>query len=208
MSETRAYRTNLASIGLVYMGSHEHKITIKNLSLTGLLAEFSESDLTHDVKDIFQTIKISPVIDIYLPELKLAGEVEVVRSDMIDGHINLALEFRNLSYEIDNVLYSRRVYRKNLTSPGQIIFNGETHVFNTENVSVDGLMIRLDKKVEVEEGTVTTFDFKRLELSGEIKVIWVQYDNSTTIIGLEYLYLEKDSVKGIPRFSHEGTSTK
>ncbi len=203
MTEKRPYRKNLGIQGLIYLGGQELEIAVKNISITGLLAELKESDFIHDTEDIFQSIKISPVIDLYLPELRVAGEAEVVRSDDADSHINLALEFRNISYDIDNVLYSRRAYRKNMTSPGQIVFNNEKHFFTTENVSVDGLMIRLAGKVEVEPGTVATYDFKRFELSGQIKVIWVQHDTYSTLMGLEYLYLEKDAVKGIPRFSRQ-----
>ncbi len=203
MIEKRPYRKNLAIKGLIYLGGQEIEIRVKNVSITGFLAELQENDLIHDIEDIFQSIKISPVVDLYLPELRIVGEAEVVRSNNVEGRINLALEFRNISYDVDNVLYSRRAYRKNMTSPGEIIFNNEKHFFTTENVSVDGLMIRLAGKVEVESGTVTAYYFKHFELSGQIKVIWIQYDTYTTIMGLEYLYLEKDAVKGIPRFSHQ-----
>ncbi len=202
MTQERPYRKNLATKGLVYMGGQELEVKVKNLSLTGLLAELEGGEHVYDIKDLFQAIKISPVIDIYLPELRVAGEAEVVRSEQADGGISFALEFRNLSYDIDNLVYSRRAYRKNMTAPGQIIFDGEKHFFNTENVSVDGMMIRLAGRVEVKAGTITQYEFKRLELSGEIKVIWVHHDPYTTLMGLEYQYLEKDSIKGIPRFIH------
>ncbi len=202
MIEERPYRKNLAMQAFIFMGGKELEVTIKNLSITGMLAELSESSLFQDAREIFEAIKVSPVIDIYLPKLRLAGEAEVVRTENADGCIKLALEFRNISYEVDNLLYSRRAYRKNMTSPGNIVFNGEKHFFNTENVSVDGLMIRLAGKVEAEPGQVTSYDFKRFELSGKIKVIWVQYETYTTIMGLEYLYLEKDIIaKLLPRFN-------
>lgn len=202
LDEERPYRKNLTSNGLIYLAGEELEISVRNLSLTGLLAELEDNASINDINDVFQTIKSSPLIDIYLPEMRLAGEAEIVRADLIDGQIYLALEFRSVSYDVDNVLYKRRVYRKNLTAPGQIIFNKKKYDFNTLNVSVDGLMIYINDDVEVKEGMVTIFDFKRLKLRGEIKIVWVEHnEDNSTLIGLQYLHMEKDDISGIPRFS-------
>ena len=207
LNKERSYRKNLTSKGLIYLSEEELEISIRNLSLTGLLAELEDNPSIHDINDVFQSVKSSPLIDIYLPEMRLAGEAEIVRADMIDGQIYLALEFRSVSYDVDNVLYKRRVYRKNLTAPGQIIFNKKKYDFNTLNVSVDGLMINIKDNVEVKEGMVTIFDFKRLKLRGEIKVIWVEHnDDGSTLLGLQYLHMEKNDISGIPRFSSADAS--
>ena len=203
MSEQkRPYRTNLTSYGLIYMGGEELELSVRNLSITGLLGELDDNINIHDIKDVFKSVKLSPTIDLYLPEMKLAGEAEIVRADMIDGRIYLALEFRNVSYDVDNVLYKRKAYRKNMTAPGQIVFDGNKYDFYTKNVSVDGLMIHLKESIEVKEGTVTIFDFKRLQLRGEIKVAWVDYtEDGGTLLGLQYVHMEKQDVIGIPRFA-------
>lgn len=198
--EDRAYRKTLTGTGLIYLGSVEHEIHLLNISLTGLLAELKMDGLVNDIKDMFQALQVSPIIDIYLPEMRLAGEAEVVRAESTKEGIQIGIEFRNLSYDIDNLLYNRRAYRKNMTAPGHIVFNDFDYAFNTENVSVDGLMIRISGRVEVETGTVTHFDFKHLELQGEVQVIWVERDYNSTLLGLQYLHLERDEIKGVPHF--------
>ena len=145
---------------------------------------------------------VSTIIDLYLPEMRLAGEVEVVRADIEDGHILLALEFKNIAYDIDKDLNKRKAYRKNMPDPGKILLNGEYHFFTTVNVSVEGLMICLSEAISVEEGTITRFEFKRLELEGKIKVIWVDpISDDRTLMGLQYINMEKNAIKGIPRFA-------
>lgn len=202
--EERAYRKNLTSYGLIYFGGEELIIDVRNLSITGLLAELDPNSGVTDINDIFDSVKSSSITDIFLPEMRLAGEVEVVRVDMIEDHIYLALEFRNISYDVDNLLYKRKAYRKNLMAPGKIVFNGEKYHFNTSNVSVDGLMIQLKEHIEVTIGTVTLFDFKRLRLRGQIKVVWVEYnEDGSTLMGLQYVQMEKETIKGIPRFSQK-----
>ncbi|MGZ4998997.1 MAG: PilZ domain-containing protein [Methylomonas sp.] len=199
--ENRAYRKSLASTGLIYLGFVEHEIRLLNISLTGLLAELK---LDADLKAVFDALQVSPVVDIYLPEMRLAGEAEVVRVDSIEGGFNIGLEFRNLTYDIDNLLYNRRAYRKNLAAPGHIVVNGFEYSFTTENVSVDGLMIRILGIVDVESGTPVHFDFKHLELQGDAEVVWAEDGHNSTLMGLKYIRLERDEIRGVPQFVRSG----
>jgi hypothetical protein len=185
------------------MGGEEHEITIKDLSLTGVLAELKSNQFGGNAKDVFNMLSVSTTIDLYLPEMRLAGEAEVVRVDMFDDHMALALEFKNVVYDVDNQLYKRKVYRKNMAAPGKILLNGQYHEFKAVNVSVEGLMINLAESIAVEAGELTLFEFERLGLEGEIKVVWVERTASGgTLLGLEYVHMKK-TVKGIPRFARK-----
>jgi len=189
----RPYRKNLTSHGLIYMGEEEYGITIKNFSINGVLATLNSNREDIDVKYIFDSLLVSTTIDLFLPEMRLAGEVKVVRAEMEDGQILMALEFKNIAYDIDKNLNKRKVYRKNMSGPGKILLNGEFHNFNTLNVSVEGLMICLSEAISVEEGRIIRFEFNRLELEGEIKVLWVDsVSDGRTLMGLQYIHMEKN----------------
>jgi len=188
------------SKGLIYMGGEEQEITIKDLSITGALAELKS--FGREAKDIFNMLSESTLIDLYLPEMRLAGEVEVVEVDMHEDYLSISLEFRNVTHDVDNQLYKRKVYRKNMVAPGKILLNGEYRDFTTVNVSVDGLMIKLDESIDVKPGEVTIFEFERLGLDGEIKVVWIEHSaDAGTLMGLQYVHMEKTEIKGIPRFA-------
>jgi hypothetical protein len=204
--ESRAYRKNLTSFGLIFLGFEEYPIRLINLSLTGLLAELRQDASVTDLKDIFKAIRVSPLVDVYLPDMRMAGEAEVVRADAKENSIEIAIEFRHLSYDTDNLLYNRRAYRKNMTASGQIIIDEFEYTFNTENVSVDGLMIRIPGQLEIGQGSVTKFQFKHLEVWGEAQVIWVDYDDKSTLIGLKYIHLEREYLKGVPHTIRESQS--
>jgi len=89
-----------------------------------------------------------------------------------------------------------------MIAPGKILLHGEYRDFTTVNVSVDGLMIRLEEFIDVKLGEVTIFEFERLGLDGEIKVIWVEHPaDAGTLMGLQYVHMEKTEIKGIPRFA-------
>jgi len=196
----RPYRKKLMSKGLIYMGGEEQEITIKDLSITGALAELKS--FGREAKDIFNMLSESTLIDLYLPEMRLAGEVEVVEVNMHEDYLSISLEFRNVTHDVDNQLYKRKVYRKNMVAPGKILLNGEYRDFTTVNVSVDGLMIKLDESIDVKPGEVTIFEFERLGLDGEIKVVWIEHSaDAGTLMGLQYVHMEKTEIKGIPRFA-------
>ena len=202
----RPPRTNLVSDGFIYLGEEEHRVTINNISINGVLVQLNSDREDIDIKYIFNHLLVSTIIDLYLPEMRLAGEVEVVRADMEDGHILLALEFKNIAYDVDKDLNKRKAYRKNMTGLGKILLNDEYRNFTTVNVSVEGLMISLSEAISVEVGTITRFEFKRLELEGEIKVIWVdRIADDRTLIGLQYIRMENNKIKGIPRFTLQQT---
>lgn len=196
----RSYRKNLTSHGLIYIGGEELAITIKDISLSGLLAHLNCDNASRDARDIFNMLSVSTLIDIYLPEMRLAGEAEVVRVDIFNENILLAMEFKSVAYDVDNQLYKRKAYRKSMVAPGKIKLNGEYHAFVTVNVSVDGLMINVTEPINVEPGEIAQFEFDALDLEGEIKVIWVEHiADAGTLLGLQYRHMEKN-IAGIPQF--------
>lgn len=203
----RPCRKNLTSHGLIYMGEEEHEITVINISITGILAELNSNKKDIDVKYIFNILLTTTIIDLYLPEMRLAGEAEVVRVDVDNDRILLALEFKNIAFDIDKTLNKRKVYRKNMPDLGQILLNGEYHEFKTVNVSVEGLMIRLPETISVEEGTITYFEFKRLELNGKVEVIWSDLTvDAETLMGVRYVNINADNIKRIPHFDRQQTA--
>ncbi len=201
MSENkRYYRKKLTTQGFIYMAGKEIEISVRNLSVTGLLADLGAELYS---KDIFEALKTTTQVDLWIPKMRLIGEANIVRADSVDGCGYLALKFSHVTHDVDNILYKRKNYRKDMVAPGAIIFNGQKYAFTTGNVSVTGLLAYFKEKIVVPEGTVTIFDFKQLHLRGKIKVIWVEAaKEGGTVMGLEYVQMEKSEIKGIPSFEH------
>ena len=202
MSNSREnYRKNLSLNGLLFIGGVEHEMQVVNVSISGLLVTIEPSNAIIDSRDIFLIMKESSLVDIYVRKLNLAGEAEVVRVDMEGEKILIGMEFKQISYDAENLLYKRKAYRKSMTSPGQILISKTVYEFMTRNVSVEGLMIRIPEHVELQEGMVVEFKFDRLHLLGECRIVWFEYDdNGGTLLGVQYQHMEKEDVQGIPRF--------
>jgi hypothetical protein len=197
---SRAYRKNLSSSGLIYLGFEEHPIKVVNLSLTGILAELTDQHPEQRIKEIFQCLQDSRRVDIFLPEMRIAGEADVVRVEAQEKGLLIGVEFRSLAYDIDNLLYNRRAYRKNISGLGEVTIDGCDYVFTSHNVSVDGLMACIARDIDVPVGTCLSFSFKDLNLNGEAEVVWVEHEEHSTVLGLKYLHLERALIPGVPRF--------
>lgn len=195
----RSYRKNLAAHGLIFLNGAEREVSVNNLSMTGLLVEFVHAA---DAEIFNQSLSlIGKVIDFYLPDLHLAGTSEIVRISHEEGQKKLALKFKDIAYNIDNLLYKRKVYRKTLSVQGRITFDDKCYLFQTVNVSVEGLMIRLMSTADIQEGMSAQFEFKDLSLKGEVSVVWVDANNEgKTLVGLKYVNINSEQIKGIPRF--------
>lgn len=202
MSNTREnYRKNLSLTGLLFMGGEEHEMQVQNISISGLSVTIEPNDELTDERDIFLLLKQSSLVDIYIRTLNLAGEAEIVRVDMDGGKVLIGMEFKQISYDADNLLYKRKAYRKSMTAPGQILISKTVYDFVTRNVSVEGLMIRIPEHVELQRGMVVEFKFDKLHLFGECVLIWFEYDeNGGTILGMEYQHMQKEDIQGIPTF--------
>jgi hypothetical protein len=89
-----------------------------------------------------------------------------------------------------------------MSATGKILLEDIFIEFETVNVSIEGLMIRLLDTIDVKEGTITAFQFRHLDLEGAVKVVWVDHpEKSITLLGLEYIHMEKTHIEGIPVFA-------
>jgi hypothetical protein len=195
---SRFYRKSLVTSCWCYINGKELEVSVINMSMTGMLIELNFRDSC--LIDITDASK-PPIIDFYLPHLRLAGTAEVVRVTSNELSILLALKFKDITYNVDNLLYKRKVYRKNMSIAGKILLNNAYHDFQTVNVSVEGLMIRLAETVTIAAGLTTTFEFNDLNLKGEVAVVWTEADSEgKTLLGLKYINMNTDKIKGIPCF--------
>jgi hypothetical protein len=198
----RSYRKKLTTTGLIYLHGEEREVSVSNISMTGVLVDLNVT--TKINSELANSIIAHSIIDFYLPKLRLAGTAEIIRVTEEDSQIILALKFREITYNIDGLLYKRKVYRKNMSVRGWILLSNEYYDFQTVNVSVEGLMIRLAETVVIAEGMVTSFEFKDVNLKGEVLVVWIDFDSEgRTLVGLKYVHLNVDTIKGIPRFAPE-----
>lgn len=200
-SSTENYQKKLSMTGLLFMGGIEHKIQVQSVSISGLSASIEPSAEIKDEKDIFLIMQQSTLVDFYVKKLNLAGEAEIIKVDMEDNKILISLEFKQVSYNAESFLYKRKVYRKNMASPGIILIANDVYNFVTHNVSVTGFMIKISEDVALQEGELVEFKFDNLQIHGKALVVWVEHEGvGGTMAGLEYQRMKKADLSSIPKF--------
>lgn len=201
----RAFRKDLYLQGMIFLNGQEQAIIVKNLSITGLLAELDQrKGAEKDIEDIFSSLKSSTLADIFIPSMRLAGEMEVIRADIKKDKILIALEFKSVSYDVEDFIYRRKMYRKKMPGAGRIQLNGIYYPFTAVNVSVEGLMIRLGETVTIDlsNATIAPFEFEKLGMTGEARIVWTDHPHpEETLMGLNYVHLEQGKLNAIPRFA-------
>ena len=200
--QQRSYRKKLVTEGLIFIDEREWKITVLDISISGILVRINDDELLSEFKHHLLDQLPPNLVDVYLPQIKLAGEAQMVRIEqMPTEEIEIALEFQNMAYFVDHWKVKRKAYRKTMGYCGKILLNNHSYLFSSVNASVDGLMIQLAESVPVLEGTVTQLEIAALNLNGAVKIIWVDVLGETgTLLGLQYLTIQKKDIKGIPQF--------
>jgi len=166
--QKRPYRKKLSSTGLISINGQPQIVTIKNISITGALAELQNFT---DKDDVLAALSESTSLEIQIPDLQLAGEAEIIRIESKENQISLGIKFKQLTLNSD-LVQKRKLYRKKMTIPGEIMLHGNYQGFVSVNVSKNGMMIHLTNPTEIPAGTTTKFRFKKLGLEGEFKIAW------------------------------------
>ncbi|MBL1262897.1 PilZ domain-containing protein [Methylomicrobium sp. RS1] len=203
LESRRDFRKDLHLKGMIFLNEQEQSITVKNLSITGLLVELDQLKGGEiDIKDIFNSLQSSTLVDVFLPSMRLAGEMEVIRADIKKDKILIALEFKSVSYDVEDFIYRRKMYRKRMPGNGRILLNGAYYPFTAINVSVEGLMIQMNEAVTDDVlNTTVSFEFEKLEMNGEARIVWIEHPQpEKALLGLNYVHLQKAKLNAIPRF--------
>ena len=199
--ERKTYRKRLHTKGVIFIDNEELEFTIHDVSVGGMYVALHPGRKVKYIDDVWLAMKTNPIIDLQVKAMRMTAEAEIVRADMEEGIMFLALEFKNISNYADNPFYERKVYRKNMIESGHILFGSKALKFTTRNVSVTGLMIHIAEKVEEEIGFITAFDFRKLGFKGKVKVVWLEYsEDGGTLIGLEYVNMDNLKIKDVPSF--------
>lgn len=186
--DKRYYRKNLSSQGLLYLSGEELDMEIKNISVTGMLIKIKNPPEGRTLDELFENISQQPVLDVFIAKMALACEVTVVRADIDETEISLAVEFRKVSARPDNALYKRQFYRKNMEGSGFIVLNGKIYPVESINASKGGLMVQVIEPVEAKPGRMVVFRYDGLEFNGDVYVVWVSsQSDGSAILGLQFV---------------------
>jgi len=194
----RNYRKKLCSRGFIHFNGIKTPIILRNISLSGALVDINTYDAAYS-EMLLQNLTEHCEVDIKLPEINMSAEAELVRVENHNSHLLLGLKFINAVQNPNEPQHERKSFRKKLTAPGELVVNDQSIPFETVNISTGGMMLFIKDDLNIEVNTVAPFNVSALNLSGELKIVWLKPKPPLGIaIGVEFLDLESKRIKHYP----------
>jgi hypothetical protein len=191
IQDRKEYRKSFTSNGSIYLGGEKLHFKGYDISVRGMQIELTQGTLVQNVSDVAQIIESNSTAEIYVDELRLTGEVELIWVRDDEDKILIGLEFRDVMHNAEKLWRKRRYYRKNLVKTGVLIIKDREMDFECKNFSVEGLCLRVtsheDTKILARDNAKVISE--QLSLDALAKIAWVNRneDDELITLGLRYL---------------------
>ena len=190
--ERNEYRKKLNSSGQIYLGGVDLEFTGSDISVKGMRIELEPGGLIADINDVNALIKEITVAEIYVSELMLTGEVEIVWVNSEKNKIIMGLEFRDVIYNAKKMWRKRKYYRKQVKEFGHLIVNDNIIDFECRDISIDGMRLYVKNREGLSAGHVVKVVSEALAIKAMAKIIWLneETDGQGAMLGLRYFTIE------------------
>ena len=189
--DRKEYRKNFNAEGQLYVGGETLQLNCYDVSLKGAMVEVTPGDLLATIQDFEVLLNEDRQAEIFVEELMLAGEVDIVWVKRERNRIMMGMEFRDVVHNAHKLWRKRRAYRKNEAFLAELLIDKERVHVEGINRSVEGMCLRLTGdhpaltlnapiKVQVQE----------LALNAIGKVVWAESNELSTRFGLQLVTIK------------------
>jgi c-di-GMP-binding flagellar brake protein YcgR len=195
IQDRKEYRKSFTSNGSIYLGGEKLYFKGYDISVRGMQIELTQGTLVQNVSDVAQIIESNSTAEIYVDELRLTGEVELIWVREDEEKILIGLEFRDVMHNAEKLWRKRRFYRKKLVKTGSLILQDQEIDFECLDFSIDGMRLRVAEQNNeiVKAGAEAKIVSDQLGLEALAKIVWVNRNEDDEIIysGLRYLEINE-----------------
>ncbi len=194
--DRKEYRKSFNSSGQLYVAGEFLDFIGYDVSVKGILIEVVPGLLLAKIDDFEALLKENNSAEIYVKDLMLTGETDIVWAKMENGKIMLGLEFRDVMYNAEKLWRKRRTYRSNNKFSGYLIVDKKSIDFQGLNLSVDGMALKLNQQESsLKPGNIIKFQMHSTDSRGVAKIVWINAnDPESCILGLKYLAVVEEAV--------------
>lgn len=159
-----------------------------DVSVNGAMIEVTPGKLLTTVQDFEKLLAEDDSAEIFVEELKLAGEVRIVWVRQERNRIMMGLEFESVVHHANKLWLKRRGYRKTEPFSAELFIDKNWLHVEGINRSVKGLCVRLSgHQPEIKLDAPIKLQIKEFDLVAVGKVVWVETAAETTSIGLQIM---------------------
>lgn len=190
--ERKEYRKNFNAPGQLCIGGETLHFNCYDVSVNGAMIEVDPGNLLTTVQDFEHLIAEDDRAEIFVDELKLAGEVRLVWVRQERNRIMMGLEFQSVVHHANKLWLKRRGYRKTEPFSAELFIDGKWLHVEGINRSVKGLCVRLaGRQDQIKLDLPIKLQIKEFDLAAVGKVVWIELSGESTLIGLQVLSISR-----------------
>jgi len=171
--------------GCITMGGKELFFKLKDMSLTGFLAELddnfflkSKTECNAELAGLGCDIRFH----VFSPEM--SGIAKLVLVEPVRERLLIALQFSVINFAAGFKVFKRCLPRKEMPLNGRLFWQDQCYDFKSEDVSLNGLSVKMASQCSVTGGELISIELPRLCVSGSARVKWLMPEASK--LGLAY----------------------
>ena len=187
--ERKEYRKNFNAAGQLNLGGEILQFNCYDVSVKGAMIEVVPGELLTTVEDFEALIVEDSRAEIFVEELNLAGEVNIVWVRQERNRIMMGLEFESVVHHAAKLWLKRRGYRKNEPFSAELFVDKDRLHVEGINRSVNGLCVRLVvQHPGLKISAPVKLQIKEFNLAAVGKVVWLNTDaEGVTTVGLQII---------------------
>lgn len=186
--ERKEYRKNFNAVGQLHLGGEILNFNCYDVSVKGAMIEVLPGELLTTVADFETLLKEDRRAEIFVEELMLSGEVNIVWVRKDRHRIMMGLEFESVVHNAEKLWIKRRDYRKTESFIADLIIDKQKWQVKGINRSTKGLCVSIPAQdAAIKVNAPVKIQVKDIGLAALGKIVWVSTSNETTVVGLQIL---------------------
>ncbi len=186
--ERKEYRKNFNAAGQLHVGEETLQINCYDVSVKGAMVEVLPGELLASIQDFEALLNEDQRAEIFVDELMLAGEVDIVWVRQERSRIMMGLEFQSVVHNADKLWLKRRGYRKTAPFTAELFVDKDRLHVEGINRSAKGLCVKLAvHHPALKVDAPVKLQIQQFGLAALGKVVWVSTVDEITMVGLQII---------------------
>ncbi|MDD1621745.1 MAG: PilZ domain-containing protein [Methylococcaceae bacterium] len=188
--ERKEYRKKFNATGQLYVGGETLSLSCYDVSVKGAMLEIIPGELLATIEDFEALIGENRRAEIYVEDLMMSGEVDIVWVKQEHNHILMGVEFLNVVHNANKLWRKRRNYRKEQPFSAELIVEKDHFQVEGINCSKEGVCLRMMVSLpSIKKDTLVKLKVQQFALNAFGKIMWVKHDGEITTLGLQIITL-------------------
>ncbi|MGY6276918.1 PilZ domain-containing protein [Methylomonas sp. MgM2] len=191
LRERKEYRKNFSAVGQLNMGGEILQINCYDVSVKGVMIEVLPGQLLRTIADFEAFLAENRCAEIFVDELMLSGEVNVVWVREDQNRIMMGLEFEEVVYNAEKLWIKRRDYRKTESFVVELSVDNQKWQVEGINRSKNGLSVALPAPhPSIKINAPVKVQVKDFGLAALGKIVWINESEESIKVGLQILSID------------------